>query len=162
MREKRIITTWIVSAAMKTLESKAQLVAKAFKDCGISILPDGSEDFKINIKDISNDQIDLSGWEDAEEVIVQDEELIPSSQDFDELIVAGDDDDPELRLSLMKTKELQHLLRSAKLPISGNKKTLLERLCDYLREKDDDDPAEDTIVVAIDDSGDEDDPAYDI
>ncbi|KEY70042.1 hypothetical protein S7711_11562 [Stachybotrys chartarum IBT 7711] len=40
----------------------------------------------------------------------KEEELVPASQDLDELIVAGDDDDPELRRCLLKVKELQHLL----------------------------------------------------
>jgi hypothetical protein len=150
---------------METLEKKADLVAKSFKDCGISITPDGLEDFKIHIKDIPRDEIDLSGWENAEEVIFKKEELVPASQDLDELIVAGDDDDPELRLCLLKVKELQHLLATAGLPTSGNKKTLLERLCRHLREKIDDseDKIEDSItVVPIDDSGEEDDPDLDV
>ncbi|KFA80892.1 hypothetical protein S40288_10165 [Stachybotrys chartarum IBT 40288] len=169
VREKRIMTAWIVSAAMKTLEKKADLVAKSFRDCGISITPDGLEDFKIRIKDIPSDQIDFSGWENAEEVIIREEELVPASQDQDEIIVAGDDDDTELQLCLLKVKELQHLLSTAGLPRSGNKKTLLERLCRHLKEKTNDSygKIEDSITVAapmmlIGDSGEEDDPALDI
>src|SRR5689334_14764441 len=88
---------------MKILESKAQPIMKAFKDGGISVISYGSEDFIIHIKDISSDQIDLTGWESAKEIIT-DEELVASSQGIDELIVAGDYDDP-----VMKAKELQHL-----------------------------------------------------
>ncbi|KFA70561.1 hypothetical protein S40285_08901, partial [Stachybotrys chlorohalonatus IBT 40285] len=125
VQEKRVMTTWIVSAAMETLETRTDLIVKSFKDCDVSIAPDGLEDFKIHIKDIPNDQVDFSGWENTKEVIIKEEELVPASQDQDEIIVAGDDDDLELQLSLLKVKELQHLLSTTGLPQSGNKKPCL-------------------------------------
>ncbi|RYP24437.1 hypothetical protein DL765_000457 [Monosporascus sp. GIB2] len=64
--DRRIMTTHIVQQAWERLYGREFLVQKAFRKCGISIRPNGSEDNFINIKDVDNSQIDFTGWETAD------------------------------------------------------------------------------------------------
>ncbi|RYO84901.1 hypothetical protein DL766_009945 [Monosporascus sp. MC13-8B] len=64
--DRRIMTTHIIQQAWERLHRREFLVQKAFRECGISIRPDGSEDSLINIKDIANSEIDFTGWETAD------------------------------------------------------------------------------------------------
>ncbi|KAM6514064.1 hypothetical protein FALCPG4_015236 [Fusarium falciforme] len=123
------------------------MVKKAFLNCGISISPDGTEDWLIRIKDIPSDQIDFTGWEEAEEVIVKAEDSVDPLCDDEEFLVA-DDDELLLRTRYHEevVKQLQERLRKRGLRVSGKKADLIQRL------RDDDDsqkPREgDTIYIS--------------
>jgi hypothetical protein len=67
--DKRVMITYVVARACKRLNSAegVKIVRKSFLNCGISILPDGSEDTFIKIKGIKDDEINFTGWEIAEQ-----------------------------------------------------------------------------------------------
>ena len=79
------MTTHVVAAAARKLAQKAELVRKAFIECGISIDPDGCQDHLIRIKDISSSDIDFTGWEVQEDPVIKQED-----EGFKELSVAAD------------------------------------------------------------------------
>ncbi|KAM4062954.1 DDE superfamily endonuclease [Hirsutella rhossiliensis] len=91
IREKRIMTTFVVASAVRTLESRAELVQKAFLNCGISIRPDGTQDIEIRVKDIPAAAIDFTNWEQARDVIVKDEEGVSGLLDEEEIVKQGDE-----------------------------------------------------------------------
>ena len=64
VRDKQVMTTFIVAAAAKRLAERIDLVERAFIQCGISVRPDGSQDNEIRIKDVPREAVDFSGWED--------------------------------------------------------------------------------------------------
>ncbi|EEU38504.1 uncharacterized protein NECHADRAFT_88606 [Fusarium vanettenii 77-13-4] len=145
--DKRVMVTHVVASALKRLSAKSEMVKKAFLNCGISIRPDGAEDWLIRIKDIPSDQIDFTGWEEAEEVIVKDEDPVDPLCDDEEFLVADDD---ELLLHTQYheevIKQLQERLRKRGLRVSGKKADLIQRL------RDDDDSQKcregDTIYIS--------------
>jgi hypothetical protein len=52
---RRILTTKVAEAVMDMLyQNKQEMVQKSFKDTGIAVVPDGSEDDKISIKCFSS------------------------------------------------------------------------------------------------------------
>ncbi|EEU38462.1 uncharacterized protein NECHADRAFT_88644 [Fusarium vanettenii 77-13-4] len=145
--DKRVMVTHVVASALKRLNAQSEMVKKAFLNCGISVRPDGTEDWLIRIKDILSDQIDFTGWEEAEEVIVKDEDPVGPLCD-DEEFLAADDDELLLRTRYHEEviKQLQERLRKRGLKVSGKKADLIQRL------RDDDDsqnPREgDTIYIS--------------
>ncbi|UPL03100.1 hypothetical protein LCI18_014034 [Fusarium solani-melongenae] len=105
IKDKRIMTTWVISRAIQRLAQRREMIAKSFLTCGISVRPDGSQDHLIHIKDI--DEIDFTGWETTEETIIKEEELVNDFADFEELILARDDDNTpdDLYIGLMQLKK---------------------------------------------------------
>ena len=136
--ERRVMTTFVVAAAARKLAEKASLVQKAFIECGISILPDGSQDHLINVKDIPSSDIDFTGWETQEApTIMQEEEddfteLSQLSDSLDEFTRQGEDYLPQNCYRRLLAKELKENCKGRGLPVSGAKIVLIERL-----EKDD-------------------------
>jgi hypothetical protein len=65
--DRRIMTTWTVAQAARRLKEKNDMVRSAFIQTGISIRPDGSQDYLIRIKDVAKSQICWTGWEQAED-----------------------------------------------------------------------------------------------
>jgi hypothetical protein len=130
--DKRVMVTHVVAAALRRLNSNPDLVKKAFLNCGISVRPDGSEDCFISIKDISADQIDFTGWENAEEVVVKDEDPVDPFFDDQELISA---DDSELMIITRYHEQvmarLREILKERGLKVSGKKADLIQRLQDH-------------------------------
>ena len=127
---KRIMITHVVAAAAQRLQERADMVRKSFIECGISVRPDGSQDHLIKIKDIAPSQINFAGWEKAEDTTVKSdfEEL---SLLFDHQLVGLASDDLTLSVSTLRKAELQQLCSLRKLPISGTKQQLVERLRSY-------------------------------
>ncbi|RYO82107.1 hypothetical protein DL764_009660 [Monosporascus ibericus] len=74
--DRRIMITHIIQQAWERLCKREHLIRKAFRDCGISIRPDGSEDDLINIKDIDHSEINFTGWETAENSVPEGYETI--------------------------------------------------------------------------------------
>ncbi|KAI8710466.1 hypothetical protein NCS52_01563600 [Fusarium sp. LHS14.1] len=130
VKDKRIMTTWVVSRAIQRLAQRPEMIAKSFTTCGISVRPDGSQDHLIHIKDI--DEIDFTGWETAEEVIVKEEEVVNTLTDFEELILAGDEDNtPEdlyIGLMQLKKEQLKTMAKGLGLLVGGNKDDIVRRL----------------------------------
>ena len=62
---------------------KKDIITKSFRDNGISILLDGSEDELIYIKEISNNTINWNDWENAIDITIgsNDFEAIPNFKD---------------------------------------------------------------------------------
>ena len=81
---RRVLTTHAVATAWQKLNPT--LIAKSFKECGISLNTDGSEDYLLKIKDLS--QATFEGWEDhdprPEKQEYEDEEKEILEDDFDE------------------------------------------------------------------------------
>ncbi|KAM4056555.1 SAP domain-containing protein [Hirsutella rhossiliensis] len=134
IREKRIMTTFVVASAVRTLESRAELVQKAFLNCGISIRPDGTQDIEIRVKDIPAAAIDFTNWEQARDVIVKDEEGVSGLLDEEEIVKQGDEAedriDRETGLLVLRCLELKALLRARGLSTIGKKAVLIARLLD--------------------------------
>ena len=76
------MTTWTVAQAVRRLEERDDLVRRAFLQTGISIRPDGTQDYLIKIKDITKTQISWTGWERMKDTTVGD-----ISESFGELPV---------------------------------------------------------------------------
>ena len=55
------------SSSCLSRERKNDMVRSAFIQTGISIRPDGSQDYLIRIKDVAKSQICWTGWEQAED-----------------------------------------------------------------------------------------------
>ncbi|KAM5380051.1 hypothetical protein ACJZ2D_003698 [Fusarium nematophilum] len=146
--EKRIMITHVVAAAIQQLEARPEMVAKAFLNCGISVRPDGAEDNLIRIKDISPDQIDFTGWEEAEEITVKAEDPVDTLLDDIEFIGA---DDEELMMMTRYHEELVvHLkekLRARGLKVSGKKAELVRRLQEDDSQKSQRSEVQETIYV---------------
>jgi transcriptional/translational regulatory protein YebC/TACO1 len=131
--DKRVMITHVVARACERLNSAegAEIVRKSFLNCGISILPDGSEDSFIKIKGIKDDEINFTGWETAEEIVIEDDAPVDSLCDDEELIEADDDDLLLLtRYHEEVVKKLQARLRKRGLKTSGRKAELIHRLRD--------------------------------
>lgn len=79
--DRRIMTTHIVEKAVERLFQRPEMIRRAFQQCGISILPDGSEDNLIKLKDIPSEAISFDGWEVAENQLKQEYEVIPDGHD---------------------------------------------------------------------------------
>ncbi|KAJ3454068.1 hypothetical protein MRS44_018700 [Fusarium solani] len=131
-RDKRVMTTWVVARAVERLSQRPELVEKAFLNCGISIRADGSQDHLIRIKDISSDEIDFTGWEVAEDVVIKQEELVDQLFDEEELVL-GTDGDFDLNgastgLMYLKKVELITMAKAQGVSYSGNKKDIVDRL----------------------------------
>lgn len=92
--DKRIMVTYIITKAMERLKTKEgiEMVKKAFLNCGVSIRPDGTEGFLIKIKDIKEEEIDFTGWEDAPEIVVKGEEPVDILCDDEQLVEAVNDE----------------------------------------------------------------------
>ncbi|KAL6411770.1 hypothetical protein AUP68_04144 [Ilyonectria robusta] len=124
--DKRIMTTHIVAAAIQRLIEKADMVKKAFLNCGISVRPDGLEDCFINIKDIPSEQINFTGWEEAEEIIVKLEDEVDELLDEEEMISMDDNDLLTMtRYHERRVKDLQGQLKERGLKVSGKKAELV-------------------------------------
>ena len=83
------MTTWTVAQAAHCLKEKNDMVRSAFIQTGISICPDGSQDYLIRIKDVAKCQICWTGWEQAEDgtTINEHEELpITALDEIDEFV----------------------------------------------------------------------------
>ena len=67
--ERRVLFTKWVGAALEELSLKTEMIVRSFEKCGISVVPDGSEDDIIGLEDYSvesDDDEDLFSG-DAEE-----------------------------------------------------------------------------------------------
>lgn len=128
--DKRVMTTHTVAAACKRLSEQPDLVINAFYQCGISIKPDGSEDHKIRIKDVPSEAINFNNWEKAEEAVLNAYEIVDRMCDEEEICVESDD--LTIALRTLRITDLKELLRLRGLPISGNKKDLLQRLENHI------------------------------
>lgn len=127
--QRRIMTTYTVATAWKKLCERPEMVQKAFKQCGISISPDGTEDHLIKIKDIPNSAIDFSGWEKAEEISTSETHEIPhSGDDMEDFSLQGEDLLPINNYRTQLLKDLKDLCRQRGLQVSGTKSVLIERL----------------------------------
>lgn len=131
--DRRVMTTHVVAeAARKLADEKADLVRKAFLECGISVHPDGSQDHLIRIKDISNSVIDFAGWETQEDPVIGQEddfaELPEANDTFDEFLLEEEEFLPRNNYRTLLVKELKDLCRQRGLAVSGAKKVLIERL----------------------------------
>lgn len=124
------MTTHTVATAWKKLCERPEIPYKAFKQCGISIAPDGSEDHLIKIKDIPAKAIDFTGWERENQVTEEDEdhEISQSGDNINEFELQGEDILPANNYCTLLGKELKDLCRQRSLPTSGNKAALIERL----------------------------------
>lgn len=130
--DKRIIITHIVAAATQRLIAKAEIVKKAFLNTGISIQPDGLKDTFIRIKDIPAEEIDFTGQEVAEEIIVRLEDKIDPFLNDKELIAIDDDNLLTItRYHQQHVKDLQIKLKTRGLKVSGKKAELVRRLQEY-------------------------------
>ncbi|KAF2186694.1 hypothetical protein K469DRAFT_726176 [Zopfia rhizophila CBS 207.26] len=132
--DRRVMTTHVVAAAARKLTTqKADLIRKAFIECGISIHADGSQDHLIRIKDISSSDIDFTGWEAQEDPVIKQED-----EDFKELLTTGDMLDefslqeeeylPRNNYRILPIKQLKDLCKQRGPAVSGGKKVLVERL----------------------------------
>ncbi|KAK7219082.1 hypothetical protein V2G26_007085 [Clonostachys chloroleuca] len=130
VQDKRVMTTHTVAAACKRLSEQPDLVINAFYQCGISIKPDGSEDHKIRIKDVPSEAINFNNWEKAEEAVLNAYEIVDRMCDEEEICVESDD--LTIALRTLRITDLKELLRLRGLPISGNKKDLLQRLENHI------------------------------
>ncbi|KAI8710700.1 DDE-1 domain-containing protein [Fusarium sp. LHS14.1] len=63
--EKRIMITHIVAKAWDRLQERSDMVEKSFYTCGIGLRPNGSEEYKISIKNVKQEEIDFTNWEIA-------------------------------------------------------------------------------------------------
>ncbi|KAJ3454585.1 hypothetical protein MRS44_013185 [Fusarium solani] len=79
---------WLQEATDEYVERIEKEKGEDFK----CIRSDGTEDWLIRIKDIPSDQIDFTGWEEAEEIIVNDEDPVDNLYDDEELLAADDDE----------------------------------------------------------------------
>ncbi|KAJ0133623.1 hypothetical protein HZ326_23316 [Fusarium oxysporum f. sp. albedinis] len=91
---KRVMIIYVVAKACERLKSAdgAEIGRKFFLNCGISFLPDRTKDSFIRIKGVKDNKINFIGWEIAEEIVIEDNALVDSLCDDDELIEADDDD----------------------------------------------------------------------
>ncbi|KAM5357374.1 hypothetical protein ACJZ2D_016337 [Fusarium nematophilum] len=127
--EKRIMTTWVVARAMERLRNRPDLVEKAFIDCGITVRPDGTQDRLISFEDI--DEVDFTGWEDAEEPYVKSEEIVDRICDGEEFVLSGDEGNSlEIGLMMSKKEDLKEMARDLGISVTGNKRDIVERLVD--------------------------------
>ena len=69
--DRRVMITWTVAQAVCRLEEKSDLVRQAFIQTGISIRPDGSQNYLIKIKDVAKSLIHWTGWEQAEDTTIK-------------------------------------------------------------------------------------------
>jgi transcriptional/translational regulatory protein YebC/TACO1 len=132
--DKRVMIAYVVARACERLNSAegVKIVRKSFLNCGISILPDGSEDTFIKIKGNKDDEINFTGWEITEGIVIEDDAPVDSLCDDEELIEADDDELLLLtRYHEEAVKKLQARLRKKGLKISGRKAELIQRLRDY-------------------------------
>ncbi|RPA90762.1 hypothetical protein L873DRAFT_1820600 [Choiromyces venosus 120613-1] len=61
--EKRIMTTHVVSHAWKVFcQQKQSFIVKAFRDVGVMLPIDGSQDGDIEIKGFTTSEIDIGNW----------------------------------------------------------------------------------------------------
>jgi len=65
------MTTYVVAAVAQKLSQKADLIYKAFIECGISIYTNSSQDHFIRIKDILGLDIDFTRWEAQEDPVIK-------------------------------------------------------------------------------------------
>jgi hypothetical protein len=77
LRDQREMATLIVGRAWERLQADPALIERGFLHCGISIHPDGHEDYLINIKGVDNSFIDPNEWRSSSdyrsyEVILED------------------------------------------------------------------------------------------
>jgi hypothetical protein len=126
--DKRVMTTHVVATAFRRLQSDPGRIIKAFKDCGISIAPDGSEDHLIKIKNIAPDKIEFSGWDQAEDVTLagaaaESEEGLDG---LDEYIAAQEE--AGLGWAREKNSNLVDLLKEQRLKHTGKKAEMARRL----------------------------------
>ncbi|OIW26844.1 hypothetical protein CONLIGDRAFT_646981 [Coniochaeta ligniaria NRRL 30616] len=126
--DKRVMTTHVVATAFQRLQADPARIIKSFKDCGISVAADGSEDHLIKIKDIPTDKIDLTGWEQAEDVTIagaageSDEGL----DGLDEYITTQEEGG--LGWAREKNAVLVDILKSMGLRHTGKKAVMVKRL----------------------------------
>jgi hypothetical protein len=130
--DKRVMTTWVVSDAMKVLESRDDLVRKAFITTGISINPNGDEDFKIQIKGIENSNISFIGWEQAQDIRIKAEEMLSQLNDEEEFVLDTEEATLPLALATLTNDNLKDLCRARGLKVSGVKKDLIDRIQAYV------------------------------
>ncbi|KAF2636622.1 hypothetical protein P280DRAFT_146173 [Massarina eburnea CBS 473.64] len=83
---RRQLTTQAVAYAWENL--KTELVVKSFRDCGISLHPDGSEDRELKIKDLPDASFD--GWEQERS------DYLLKLDKTDKLEVKSEDDENEV------------------------------------------------------------------
>ena len=62
--ERRVLFTKWVRAALEELSLKAEMIVRSFEKCGISVVPDGSEDEKINIIGLEDYSVESDDDED--------------------------------------------------------------------------------------------------
>jgi hypothetical protein len=101
LRDRREKATVIMGRAWERLQADPALVERAFLHCGISIHPDGHEDYLINIKAVDNSSINPNGWRSSSEY--RSYEVI--SEDFDyiaALILATEELKPSIKTVTLK------------------------------------------------------------
>jgi hypothetical protein len=129
--DKRVMITHVVSEACKRLKSDegAAIVQKSFLRTGISIDPYGSQDSFIAIKGVKDEEINFTGWEEAVEINIKDEEEVDPLCDEEQFIDA-DDDEISLISSYheMTCVKLKARLQKRGLSTRGNKAELIQRL----------------------------------
>ena len=81
-KDKRVMVTHVVAAAWERFcSTKKALVQKAFKDVGLSIRPDGSEDHLLSIKGYKHGKPEIGDWTSAEQDWKDTEEIPLISKD---------------------------------------------------------------------------------
>jgi hypothetical protein len=129
--DRRIMTTWAVGEAWEQILADPQRVVKAFKECGISVAPDGSEDDLIRIKDMAPEQRVLDGWEQADDI--DNVKIEPWHEihgyDLDDDTVYGiNPHDKFKEYSLLTKTQLIVICKDKGYTCTGTKAQLLDRL----------------------------------
>jgi hypothetical protein len=150
--ERRIMTTIIVKKAWDRVKRHPEMIRESFLRAGITTSPTGRQDHLISIKGVEN--IDLTGWETAEEISVKSEELVSRLCDDEELFFGPAEDFNEdiltYTLKGMKMPQLKDLAGRNEISTIGKKSDIIERLkSHFLRSG----TVEDSITVQFDVSG---------
>ncbi len=126
--DKRVLTTHAVAAAFQRLQDHSATIQKSFKDLGISIAADGSEDHLINIKGVDTAQIELQGWEQAEDVTLSSaaDEAEADLDGLEEYITAQEE--AGLGWKKLKNDDLRDICAGRGLRKGGKKEDLARRL----------------------------------
>jgi hypothetical protein len=119
------VTTVIVGRAWARLKLETAMISQSFRDCGISIHPDGRENHLINIKGIDNNLLDPNGWRGWSDY--RSHEIVSDDCDYMTALISASE---ELGYSLkaVTLKQLQEECIRRGIPKSGTKPELLAKL----------------------------------
>jgi hypothetical protein len=149
VRDRRIMTTWIVKKAWDRIKKDPKMISDSFLRAGITTRPDGSQDHHISINGMTN--IDFTGWETAGDISSKSEELVDRLCDEDELLFGPEEDfDKDTLIYALKrltVARLQQMATLNELSTKGKKADLVERLRMHFTGNE---AIEDSITVQID------------